>query len=142
MTKLNPYLRFNDAKCREAFTFYKSILGGELKFQTSGESPMAKEMPKDKQHLIMHAELKGDGFELYGSDMMRDVAKIGDNFSLSLNYDNRKDIDEHFKKLSEGGEVFMPLEKQFWGGIFGVVTDKYGFEWMLNFQEDQPKNNI
>jgi PhnB protein len=73
MFKLNPYLRFNDAKCREAMNFYKSILGGTLTVQTVGESPMAKEMPEDKQDLIMHAELASGGdFKLYGSDMMRE----------------------------------------------------------------------
>jgi PhnB protein len=139
MVKLNPYVRYNDAKCREAFTFYQSILGGTLAFQTVGESPMAKEMPADKQHLIMHAELSAPGFALFGSDMMRDVAKVGDNFSLSLNYENDKDMKTHFEKLSEGGEVFMPLEEVFWGAIFGMVTDKYGIEWMFNYQKDTPK---
>ncbi len=139
MTTLQPYLRFNDGKCREAFTFYQKILGGKLTIQTVGESPMAKEMPPHQQDYIMHIELVADGIHLYGSDMMRDVAKIGDNFSLSLNYDNDKDIQAHFEKLSVGGEVFMPLEKAFWGGLFGMVTDKYGFEWMMNYQMDQEK---
>lgn len=136
---LNPYIRYNDAKCREAFTFYQSILGGKLAFQTVGESPVAKEMPAEKQNIIMHAELINGDMKLYGSDMMRDVAKVGDNFSLSLNYENQDDMKKHFDMFAEGGEVFMPLEKQFWGGIFGMVTDKYGIEWMFNFQVDAAK---
>ncbi|MES2215963.1 MAG: VOC family protein [Patescibacteria group bacterium] len=137
MTTLHPYVRYNDAKCREAFTFYQSILGGKLAFMTAGESPMATEFPEDKKGLIMHAELVNGDIKLYGSDMMRDVAKVGDNFCMSLNYDNEKELRDHFTKLSQGGEVFMAPEKAFWGAIFGMVTDKYGIEWMVNYQMDQ-----
>jgi PhnB protein len=132
MPILNPYLRYNDAKCKEAFNFYKSIFGGTLTFQTAGESAMANDIEADKHNLIMHAELTSGDLKLFGSDMMRDVAKVGDNFSLSLNYDNEKDMRDHFAKLSEGGEVFMAIEKVPWGALFGMVTDKYGFEWMCN----------
>jgi len=139
MIQLNPYVRFNDAKCKEAMTFYKKCLGGEISFQTVAETPMAKDMPKDKQDLVMHATLKGEGFELFASDMMRDKATVGDNVSLSLNFDTKQGIEAVFSKLSEGGEVFMPLEKVFWGDLFGVLTDKYGVEWMLNCHQDEVK---
>ncbi len=141
MTTLNPYVRYNDGKCREAFTFYQSILGGKLEFMTAGESPMAKDMP-GKENLIMHVELSNGDIHLFGSDMMRDVAKVGDNFCLALNYEagsGEKEIRDHFKKLSKGGEVFMPLEKAFWGGLFGMLTDKYGIEWMFNYQMEKKK---
>jgi PhnB protein len=136
MAKLNPFLRFNDGKCREAMNFYKECFGGELTFQTIGESPMAKEVDESKQDLIMHAELKvNDFFSFTASDMMRDKAVVGDNVGVTLNCDSEAEIKEHFEKLSAGGEVFMPLEDMFWGALFGVVTDKYGIEWMLNFQK-------
>ncbi len=138
MTQLNPYVRYNDGKCREAFTFYQSVLGGKLAFQTVGESPMAKEMP-GKENLIMHVELKNEGIWLFGSDMMRDVAKVGDNFSLSLNVDSEAEAKRLFDGLSQGGEVFMPLEKTFWGAFFGMITDKYGIEWMVNYQFEPEK---
>jgi PhnB protein len=136
MATLYPYLRF-DGNCREAMEFYKSILGGETTFQTIRESPMKDQVSEDSQSKIMHASLKSDKIELYGADMMRDERKVGDSVVLCFNADNEDQISEVFKKLSEGGEVFMPLEKQFWGALFGVVTDKYGFEWMLNC--DLPK---
>jgi len=140
MTQLNPYVRFNDAKCREAMTFYKECLGGgELTFQTVGESPMAKDMPKETHNRIMHASFKKGGIEFFASDMMRDKAVVGDNIALALNCKNKKEIENFFEKLSKGGEVFMPLEKAFWGGLFGIVTDKFGIEWMLNFQEEEMK---
>jgi PhnB protein len=136
MAKLNPFLRFNDGKCREAMNFYKECFGGELTSQTIGESPMAKEVDESKQNLIMHAELKvNELFSFTASDMMRDKAVVGDNVGVTLNCDSEAEIKEHFEKLSAGGEVFMPLEDMFWGALFGVVTDKYGIEWMLNFQK-------
>jgi len=135
MTQLNPYLRFNDGKCREAMIFYKECIGGNLTFQTVGESPVAKDMPKKTHDLIMHSSLNKEGIEIFASDMMRDTATVGDNVALSLNCDSKAEIETLFSKLSQGGEVFMPLERAFWGGLFGVVTDKYGVEWMLNYQE-------
>ncbi len=135
MAQLNPFARFNDGKCREAMNFYKKCFGGELTFMTLGESPMAKDSPKEQHNLIMHAELKADGIVFSGSDRFRDKGVIGDNVGMSLNCNSEKEIKELFSMLSEGGEVFMPLEDAYWGALFGMVTDKYGVEWMLNFQK-------
>ena len=139
MAKLNPFLRFNDGKCREAMEFYKSIFGGKVEYMTMGASPMGKDMP-EKQDLIMHAELSNGGAAFfYGSDMMRDKAVIGDNVGMALNCESETELREHFEKLKIGGEVFMEPKKEYWGGIFGMVTDKYGVEWMLNFQAEPMK---
>lgn len=129
---INPYLRFNDSKCREAMTFYKDAIGGELTLQTLGESPMAKETPVEDHGKIMHATLKNGDAVILASDMMRDKATVGDNISVSINLTDLEDAKKKFSALSVGGEVFMPLEKAFWGDHFGVVTDKYGIEWMIN----------
>ncbi len=138
MTKLNPFLRFNGGKCREAMEFYKSIFGGKIEYMMLGESPMAKDMP-NKRNLIMHAELSSGDIVFYGSDMFRDKAAIGDNVGMALNCESEKELRDHFSKLSKGGEIFMKPKKEFWGGIFGIVTDKYGVEWMLNFQVEPMK---
>jgi PhnB protein len=135
MAQLVPYLKFNDDKCKEAMTFYRDILGGELTMQTIGETPMKGEMPPEAKDKIMHASLMAPKIELFASDMMMDKAIIGDNVSLSLITANEEETRDIFAKLSEGGEVFMPLEKTFWSPLFGVVTDKYGIEWMLNCEE-------
>lgn len=135
MTKLNPFLRFNDGKCREAMEFYKSIFGGKVEYMTIGESPMAKDMPKEKQGFIMHAELKKGDLIFYGSDMMRDKAVVGDNVGMALNCESEKEIRTLYTKLSKSGEVFCKLEDAFWGALFGVVIDRYGVEWMLNYQK-------
>lgn len=96
-------------------------------------------MTSDQLDLIMHSTLTKGNWKLIGSDMMRDRAKIGDHVGISLDCESEKEIREVFAKLSKGGEVFMPLEDMFWNAIFGVVTDKYGVEWMLNFQKDSKK---
>ncbi|TAK57666.1 VOC family protein [Patescibacteria group bacterium] len=139
MAKLNPFLRFNNGKCREAMNFYQKILGGELYFMIVKESPMAGEMSSDKQDLIMHSSLTKGGWMLIGSDMMRDKAVVGDSVGLSLDCESEKEIKMIFDSLSQGGEVFMPLEDAFWGALFGIVIDKYGVEWMLNYQKTPMK---
>lgn len=134
MTRLIPYIKFNDDKCKEGMEFYKDCLGGgELFLQTVGESPMAGEMPIEDHGKVMHASLKKGNIEFYASDMMRDKAVIGDNVGITIDCDSEEEINTIFNKLSVGGEVFMPVEKAFWGSLFGVVTDKYGVEWMLNY---------
>ena len=132
MKLLNPHIRF-DGNCREAMTFYKDCFGGELSFMVLGESPMAKDFPADKQGLIMHSFLQNGPVTISGSDMMRDKLTLGDSMSISLDCSSEEELHSLFDKLEKGGEVFMPAEKQFWGAIFGMVTDKYGVEWMLNY---------
>ena len=140
MSKIHPFLKFNDGKCREAMNFYKDCLGGgELSIMTVGGSPMEKDMPKDKHDLIMHSTLSKGDWMIIGSDMMRNVAKIGDNVGVSIDCDSENDLKTIFDKLANGGEVFMAPEEMFWGGVFGMVTDKYGIEWMLNFQKKPMK---
>ncbi|MDE2188830.1 MAG: VOC family protein [Patescibacteria group bacterium] len=135
MSKLAPYIKFNDNACREAMQFYQSILGGKVEFSTIGDSPMSKEMPADKQDLIMYSTLTANKIMFFGSDMMRDRAVIGDNVGLALECESENELRGIFDKLKQGGDVFMDQSEQFWGGVFGVVTDKYGVEWMLNFQK-------
>ncbi len=139
MAKLNPFLRFNDGKCREAMNFYKDIFGGELFFMTVAESPMSKDMPKDKQDLIMHSSLTKGNFMFIGSDMMRDKAVVGDNVGMTLDCESEKELNTIFDQLEKGGDAFMKPEEAFWGSIFAMVTDKYGIEWMLNFQKTPMK---
>lgn len=133
MAKLNPFLRFNDNKCREAMNFYKDCLGGELYFMPVKESPMAKDIPEDKQDLIMHSTLKRNDWVLLGSDMLRDKATYGDGVGLSLDCESVEEIKMIFNRLADGGEVFAPPKEMYPGATFAMVTDKYGVEWMLSF---------
>lgn len=134
MLKATPTLRFNDGKCREAMEFYKKCFGAKVEFMTLGESPMGKDFP-DKAGLIMHSRLTKGNLELIGSDMMRDRAVVGDAAGITVECESEQQVHDFFNKLAEGGEVFMKPEEQFWGGIYGMLTDKYGIEWSLNFQK-------
>ncbi len=136
---LTPFIRFNDSKGNEAMNFYKDIFGGELELMMVKDSPMAKDVPAEKQNNLMHAILKSEKLTFVGMDMMQDRAVIGDNVGMSLNCDSEEELREIFSKLSVGGEVFMAPELQFWGGVFAVVTDKYGVEWMMNYQKEPMK---
>ena len=132
--KLTPFVRFESGKCTEAMNFYKGIFGGKLTLMTVKETPMSKDFPAEKQALVMHSYLDSGLVAFSGSDMMRDKLQVGDNVGMSLECSSQKEIDDIFAKLAEGGDVFMKPEESFWGAIFGMVTDKYGVEWMLNFQ--------
>lgn len=136
---LQPFLRFNDNKGNEAMKFYQSIFGGKLELMMVKDSPMAKDVPAEKQNNLMHSILTTPKMSFIGMDMMRDKAVVGDNVGMSLLCESEEELRGYFTKLSEGGEVFMAPEMQFWGGIFGVLTDKYGIEWMMNFQKEPMK---
>ncbi len=135
-TALNPYLNFN-GNSREAMEFYKAIFGGELTISTFGESGMNDEKYKDQ---TMHAHLHTDEMEIMASDTghMGEV-KFGDNVHLSIVGSDVEKLTEYFNKLAEGGKVDMPLEKQMWGDIFGMLTDKYGVHWMVNISQGEQK---
>ena len=128
---LTPYLSFQDSKTKEAMEFYRGIFGGELRMQTFGDTPM--DFPEEKQHLIMHAALQGGAVDLFASDGPKDEDYVaGTNVNLSINGSAEAELRKYFDALGDGGNVDMPLEKQFWGDFFGMVTDKYGIHWMVN----------
>ena len=135
MIQINPHLHLNGT-AREAMNFYKDCFGGELFMQTLGETPMADQMPAAKDK-IMHASLTKDGSVLIMAADMMDPStfKIGDNVTLSINCSSEDEIKTLFSKLSAGGKVTMPLSEQFWGATFGMLTDKFGIDWMLNYQK-------
>ena len=135
---LSPYLNFN-GRCREAMTFYQSCLGGELLLQAVAESPVASHLPAEDQNRIMHSMLTVDGqMLLLASDMMSTHPSVadGDSMSLCLNCHSEEQIDTLFARLSEGGTVTQPLEVMFWGGKFGTLTDKFGKQWLFNYQAE------
>lgn len=136
MKSVNPHLTFN-GNCREAMTFYKKCLGGELVFQTVGESPLSEKMPQKMKDCILHSALTNGGLLLMGSDMVSETGLIkGNTVSLSLNCSSEKEIRGFYKKLSTGGVVTHPLEDTFFGALFGGLIDKYGNHWLLNCNKD------
>lgn len=134
MKNLVPYLMFN-GDCEEAINFYKQCLDGEVGYMGRfGESPM--EVPEDQKNKIMHVEFKFAGGSFMASDNMDSAAfteaATGSNIHLSLGFDNEDETKAVFEKLQAGGEVTMPLQAQFWGDLFGMITDKYGIKWMVS----------
>ncbi len=127
---LNPYLNFKD-NAREAMEFYANALGGELKVNTFGEFG---DSGAPEANLVMHAQLETPaGFTLMASDAPpgMELDAVG-GFAVSLSGDDEAELRGYWDKLSEGGEVTMPLEKQMWGDIFGMVTDRFGISWMVD----------
>ncbi len=129
-TVLNPYLNF-DGKTREAMEFYKSVFGGELDMNTYKEFNQSPDPGEDDK--IMHSVLKTDRFQFMAADVPKKMEyKPGSNFSMSLSGEDEAELNSYFDKLSAGGQVTMPLNKQVWGDQFGMLIDKFGIAWMVN----------
>ena len=139
MTQIIAYLTFN-GNCREAMTFYQNCLGGELMFQTIGETPMADKMPPEVTDYILHSTLTNGNLSLMASDMVSEKGlERGNAVSLMLNCSSEEEIRRCYYLLSEAGKATHPLEHSFWGALFGGLTDPFGNHWLLHFDpKSQP----
>ena len=135
---LSPYLTF-DGKTAEAMKFYQSVLGGELRMQTFEESAVPT-TPEDKDKIV-HADLKNDSLSFMASDGNEEkpVKMMGDTIQLSIVGSDEALLTKYFNRLAEDGKVDLPLAKQFWGDVYGQLTDKFGVHWMVNITSDQAK---
>ena len=129
MTKLNPYLNFKSG-AKDAMEFYKNVFGGDLTVSTFKEFGMPDEEG------TMHSQLETEkGFTLMASDtpshMEFKQGKIG-NISLSGGEEDAAELKGYWEKLSEGANVSVPMAAAPWGDTFGMLTDKFGVEWMVN----------
>jgi PhnB protein len=135
---LNTYLHFGD-NCREAFEFYRSLFGGEFSWiATFGDGPAdMPPVPDSDKGLIMHVSLQVGDSVLMGSDSTSAFGpppNVGNNYSITINADSREETDRLFAGLSDGGNVAMPPQDMFWGAYFGMCTDKFGVNWMVNYE--------
>ena len=130
-SKLNPYLSFKD-NTREAMEFYRTVFGGKLDLSTFKDLHASQDPSED--NMIMHSVLEADnGITIMASDTpSRMEYRAGTNMSMSLSGDNETELKAYFEKLSVGGMVIMPLEKAIWGDSFGMFTDKFGVQWLVN----------
>lgn len=138
MTTANVYLTFN-GNCKAAFDFYRSVLGGEFtNVNVMGDMPDDDnyKVPEEDKNKIMHIGLPvsketilmgADSSSYYGD------VQVGGNFSISLNTDSKEEADRLFNGLSAGGKVIMAMENTFWGAYFGMFTDKFGINWMIDY---------
>jgi PhnB protein len=138
MALINPYIHFN-GNAEEAFTFYKSIFGGEFtkimryKDLSSAEYPIAA----NDANRLMHVALPiGKSSMLTGSDVlgiMGEVTEDDNRNTISISAESREEADKLFNGLSEGGKIEMPIADGPFGEYFGMFADKYGIQWMVNF---------
>jgi PhnB protein len=144
MPTLNPYLNF-PGNTEEAFNFYKSIFGGEfVALQRFKDTPEAGNISPADADKIMHIALPiGKGNILMATDALESMGhKLtpGNNFYLSLSADSEEQADKLFEGLSLGGKVDLPMQKMFWGSYFGMLFDKFGIKWMINYDSKQANN--
>ena len=143
-TVVNPYLTFS-GNCEEAFTFYKSVFGGDFMFlgrfkdmppmegyepvsEAEGEKIMHVSLPISKETFLMGS----DSSEAFGQSTI-----AGNNFSISVNTDTQEEADKLFNSLSAGGKVTMPMNKTFWGSYFGMLVDKFEIQWMVSCEQNK-----
>jgi PhnB protein len=133
-TRLNPYLNF-DGTARQAMEFYEQVFGGTLRVNTFGEYGQEGDLA-DK---IMHSQLETpSGYTLMASDLPPGMEhNPGTNITISLSGDDDDELRNYWDKLSSGGNVTMPLEKQMWGDEFGSCVDKFGISWMVNITQPE-----
>lgn len=134
--KVQPYLNF-DGKAEEAFSFYKSVFGGEFTANMKmKEMPDGDKIPAEEQNRIMHIALPiGKDTLLMASDIMPSAGHTlqqGNQTYIMLNPETKDEADRLFNGLSAGGDIEMKMEDMFWGDYFGSFADKYGIKWMIN----------
>lgn len=136
MAAVNPSLNFS-GNCEEAFNFYKSVFGGEF-----SQIMRWKDMPEGaltgpEGEKIMHIALPiGEGTFIIGGDRPESMGKVtnGDNFEIVIIAKSEEEANKLFNGLAAGGKVDMPLAKVFWGDYFGMLTDKFGIKWMVDYE--------
>ncbi|MEO7800673.1 MAG: VOC family protein [Ginsengibacter sp.] len=142
MAQVNPYLHFK-GNCEEAFNFYQSVFGGEFPIiNRYKDMPQSTDNPMNMDgNKVMHVSLPiSKETVLMGSDIGGDWATHaveGTNIQLSVNTANQDEANKIFNGLSAGGQVKMAMEKTFWGAYFGMLTDKFGINWMVNYDYNQ-----
>jgi PhnB protein len=139
MALINPHINFN-GNAEEAFTFYKSVFGGEftkiIRFKDLGntEHPIAE----SEANKIMHIALPIGNNTLMGNDVPDFLGRVNENENrskISVSTESREEADKLFNGLSAGGDIEMPIGDSPWGSYFAMFRDKYGIEWMIEFSE-------
>jgi PhnB protein len=140
MAFLNSYLNFN-GNAEEAFNFYKSVFGGEFSsFQRFSDMPAEVPLMEEEGRLIMHVSLPiGHGCELMGSDRPAEYGPgtAGDLYYISIQAESKEEANRLFYGLAAGGQITMPLEDTFWSAYYGMLQDRFGVQWMVNYAYPQ-----
>ena len=137
MATINPWINFN-SNAEEAFTFYKSVFGGEFtriaRFKDMASSEF--QVSEKEENKIMHIALPIGANVLMGNDVPEIMGKTNENENrskISINCESKEEADRLFVGLTVGGTVEFPIGDSPWGSYFGMFRDKYGIEWMVDF---------
>ena len=136
--QLTPYLMFN-GNCEEALNFYSTTIGGQIKHLSRFEGSPGESMSVDKKK-VMHATFEGNGMAFMASDGSQPVTDSG-NIHLCIDFKDLVAMENVFAALAKGGKITMPLQDTFWGARFGMLTDKFGINWMFNSETGKPNND-
>jgi PhnB protein len=129
--KLIPYLNFQ-GNAWEAMSFYQKVFNGTL-HDVSHFGDTNPNMPEDQKNGIMHGRLAfGDNLIMFSDSMHGHVVYFGNSVNLSIGLNDEAEAYSVFNQLADSGQITVPMAKQFWGAIFGMVTDKFGIHWMIN----------
>lgn len=137
MALINPHINFN-GNAEEAFTFYKSVFGGEFamvvrfKDMSNPDFPI----PENEANKIMHIALPIGNNVLMANDVPEILGRVNENENrskISISAESKEEADKLFNGLSAGGQIEMPIADSPWGSYFGMFRDKYGIEWMVDF---------
>ncbi len=137
MALINPHINFN-GNAEEAFTFYKSVFGGEFSkvMRFKDLSGPDFQVSPDEENKIMHIALPIGKNTLMGNDVPEFMGRTNENENrskIAISAESREEAERLFNGLSAGGNVEMPIAESPWGSYFGMFRDKYGIEWMVNF---------
>jgi PhnB protein len=136
MPAINPYLHFNGV-AEDAFNFYKSVFGGEFSAVMRFKDMPSENLTEKDANKIMHMSLPITGGDiLMGSDVPEHMGQTtnGGNFHICINPDSEEQATQLFNGLSAGGKVEVPLNKMPWNALFAMFADKFGVEWMINYE--------
>ena len=138
MAIINPYINFN-GNAEEAFNFYKSVFGGEFTMVTRFKDlPNLEHATGNDADKIMHIALPIGKNTLMGNDIPESMGRVNENENrskISINAESREEADKLFSGLSAGGTIEMPIGDSPWGSYFAMFRDKFGIEWMVDFDQ-------
>ena len=141
MAQLNPYINFN-GNAEEAFNFYKSVFGGEFAMISRFKDLVSDDyqVSAAEENKIMYIALPIGNTVLMGNDVPESMGKVNENENrskIAIGTDSKKEADQIFNALSVGGAIEMPIANSPWGSYFGMFRDKFGIEWMVDFDENR-----
>jgi PhnB protein len=131
---LIPYLTF-EGNAEEVMKFYADVFGGEINQISRYEEMQNMDIPEHYKDKVLHGRLKFGNNLIYFSDTFPgQKVNTGSQISLSIEFESEAQIDQVYEKLSQHGQIKMPLEKTFWGAKYAKLTDRFGVPWNLNYQ--------